>query len=47
MHDERRVAGQRLVAALFVIRLVVGRLAAREVGDVVARPLALRRILPH
>src|SRR2546423_12364433 len=46
MHDERRVAGQGLVAVLLRVAGVVGALLFREVGDVVAHPLPFRLVPP-
>src|SRR5256714_14975646 len=46
MHDERRVAGQGLVAVLLRVAGVVGALLFREVGDVVACPLPFRLVPP-
>src|SRR5438270_2309957 len=47
MHDERRVARERLVAALLFVAWVVGPLLLREVRDVVAGPLPIRLVPPH
>src|SRR6185436_2195522 len=47
MHDERRVAGERFVAVALRAGLVIGRLAAREVGDVVSGPFFPVRVPPH
>src|SRR5436190_8186310 len=46
MHDEWRVAGQRLVAVFLRVAGVVGALLFREVGDVVAGPLPFRLVPP-
>src|SRR5437870_9232149 len=46
MHDERRVAGQGLVAVFLRVAGVVGALLFREVGDVVAHPLPFRLVPP-
>src|SRR5204862_5785403 len=46
MHDERRVAGERFIAALVRVGLVVRRLAARAIRDVVSDPLALLFVPP-
>src|SRR5438094_450132 len=46
MHDEWRVAGQRIVAAFVGIGLRVGTFLLREVGDVITRPIAFGFIPP-
>src|SRR5207244_4546807 len=47
MHDERRVAAKRFVAAFLLIALRIGTLRLCEVGNVVAAPLPFRVVPPH